>query len=205
MISQYLTRLVRKERIESGTFNTIVVSPVESRKPSLIWQGAENLNIEVPMNWADYEAAKGREEVNALFLSLFKEAFKRLGKERDFPVARLIDILHGFREGGYRNEWTFKRRLFREYGLKVALDCRLELDRFVLRVTITKAGVIVFEDDILTTAPDPLFWYHRFKDIRVRNGQVEIIGRNERQTEDGAWEAEVMFTWRIPHGLGLPH
>lgn len=139
-----------------------------------------------------------------MFHSLYEEAFKRLGEDRDYPVARLIDILHGFREGGYRNEWTFKRRLFREYGLKAALDCRLELDRFVLRLTITKAGVIVFEDDILTTAPDPLFWYYRYKDIRVRNGQVEVIGRNDRQTEDGAWEAEVLFTWKIPRGLGLP-
>lgn len=90
------------------------------------------------------------------------------------PVNDLITIVNEFKEIGYKNEWIFKKKTFKEYNLKAELHCQLTSNFFSLKLKIWKGNNVIFNQEILRTLPDSIMYGYEFNDIIIENNILKI-------------------------------
>ena len=93
------------------------------------------------------------------------------------PVDSILGLHDQFRKGGYRNEWLFKKKMIREYGLYVFLKCyfttfdfHLELEAYDLKKTH-----LIAKDIIFRSFPDELCYDKDFRSIQVEGSRLQIL------------------------------
>jgi len=90
------------------------------------------------------------------------------------PILQLVDQ---FVEGGYLNRWQHKKRLFRDRGLKVALQCTMTTTAFELHLEVTNMDGAVFHRKILETDPDEIAFHYRFEDIHLEASDLVVSSK----------------------------
>ena len=111
------------------------------------------------------------------YLSFYEEGYRRSGILSEDQITQLLRLHEQFRSNGYRNEWLFKKKPIREYGIYVYFKCyfttyefRLELEVYDLKQTrlLTK-GVV------MRTAPSEFCFDKDFKKIVIENGHLTVL------------------------------
>lgn len=112
------------------------------------------------------------------YVQLLNTGFRRCASKYRIPLNELLGWSEDLKRNGYRNEWTHKERMFRQFGIKCQLNCLLTQDAFTLRLVVTnKTGNTLHDRVILTTPPDEIAFQHRFKDVAIEGERLVVTTR----------------------------
>lgn len=111
------------------------------------------------------------------YLAYLERGYKEVLTHVNIPFYQLLALHEQFRAGGYRNEWLFKKKMIREYGLYVFLKCyfttfdfHLDLEAYDLKQTR-----LIAKDTIFRSFPDELCFSKDFRSIRVEGSKLQIL------------------------------
>lgn len=176
-ICHYLGRVVRPLRVHTDGFWSIAVRGRSSDERDCSIRGADVLGVDVPFDSARYDALSD-DEAPEFFLSMLKEGLDVAHRSFEFPYRELLEGMDLFREGGYRNEWTHKKRLFRGMGgLRGWLNCKMDSKRFALRLRLERKGELLYDEEILDEKPDEMCFAFQFKDMVIEGNTLVVVKR----------------------------
>ncbi len=177
-ICVYLERVIKPLKFKAD-FKRICFVGKKNPEEKIFINSCNILSIDIPFNEHEYNRLN-KKELNHYFTELLRLGINKCAKQVDIPKAELLNGLVEFENGNYVNKWQFKRRSFRELGVKCLLECELTLQNFHLTLVIEKKGKILWQKEILTTVPDEICYYHSFKDIVFENKKIIVVDRSDR-------------------------
>ncbi len=178
-IDYYLSKAVRKEKIETGIYNMIyVLLSAKIIKPTIkLSECFKTIEITIPFDEAEQSRyiAMDIEERYEFYLAMLEKGYYLANIVCDVKPEILIGLHEKFRQGGYRNEWLFKKKRIKEYGINVVLDCVFTSFEFKLMLTVLdlKKNPIA-KGCIYHTYPDYTFFYKTIKHLVVTDKKLII-------------------------------
>lgn len=180
-INDYLSRAVRKQRIETdNSFNFISVCLCGREKPDEIKDIFKAIDINELLDlksFEQYKSLKHMEDRCEYYLGLLEQGYERAARLKPIPISKLMSMHTSFRENGYRNEWLFKKIISKEYDLTLLMKCyytsfdfRLELEAYK-----SKSKQPICQGIILRTPPASEFFSHILRSVRINTELMEII------------------------------
>lgn len=181
-ISNFLSKNVRKLKIDVPDFNFLAICLCKSPNyRTRQWDCFKSLDAYIPFSQADMDNVTritNFEERMEAYLSIYERGYYIANEYCDIQIDKLLELNQMFRDSGYRNEWLFKKKMIREYGIYVffkcyftSIDFRLELEVYNLKQTelLTK-GVV------LRTGPSHIFFSKDFnKGICVEDDKMYLL------------------------------
>lgn len=196
-LGYYLTLRLKKLRFKQDSYNRIVISASSKKQAEMAEiNPVNNLIIDSSFDVNRYRSLKTDEEFNEYFIELYTEGFNNIEKKMDVPLPKkeLFQWMKEYRNGDYKNVWEFKKRLFREVGIRAVLDCEMTLEEFNLTLRLyssTNNKELLFEKVILTTPPDEIMFHHQFKDVILDGTTLKVISRSYDALEHPLYEMEI--------------
>lgn len=177
-ISNYLSIHVRKLKFETdNTFKMISVIPSQKKEAITFQILAENvINATVPFDPKKYEEM-GEIEKYEYYLALLEEGYRICAQHKNIPLDELIRLNQQFRDGGYKNEWIHKRKVFKDLGLDITLYCCFTSSEFRLRMGVVnrESKKEFLSGTVLVTPPYEVSYEYLFKDIVYDQDSHSII------------------------------
>jgi len=133
------------------------------------------VNIEFDLE--KYSSLSSDNEINDFLIEMLIHGLKILKENQDLPWDVISEGIEEFKSNGYKNQWTHKKRLFRDYGIRAQLDCDLTVEKFSLALKITKDKNLVYDKTVLETDADEVAFDYRFKDIIIDNDKLIITSK----------------------------
>lgn len=173
-VSNYLSRHIREMQWVSESYKGILIkcAPRDDILPHLSLQ--RNLIVPVEFDLEKYNRLGGV-DLHEFYLSLFCEGFRRAALHFQIPFSELLSLIERFRNGGYKNEWIFKRKKFGNLHLQCSLICEINRENFSLFLCVEGKGGIILREKILETKPDEIIFSHKFKDLKLRDGKIVVL------------------------------
>ena len=179
-ICNYLSKAVRKISVELEE-HTMINVLLSQKDDGIVRSLSDNIRS-VTLYCPEEELKRivtlpDESERYERYLSFLEEGYRRSGVLTEEQISMLLGLHEQFRSGGYRNEWLFKKKPLREYGIYVYFNCyfttydfRLELEVYDLKRTrlLTKGTV-------MRTGPHEVFFYKRFRKLTVENGYLTLL------------------------------
>ena len=181
-VSNYLSKAVRKLNLETdGTYKMISVNPNANRSYSKMCYVDYVLASDIYITSEEkerYKQMKSLTERYEFYLSLLERGYMQAATFKEgVPVESLLSLHQQFRDGGYKNEWLFKRKPVRDFGIYIYLKCyftsfdfRLELEVYGL-----KTKEFVTKGVVIQTPPDEVCYDYKFKEIALKNDKLVIL------------------------------
>ena len=181
-ICNYLSKAVRKKNAYIELDEVNMISVMLSQKECSVRTSVVDKARIVTLNCSEEELRRiislpNETERYEYYLSFLEEGYRLSGLFNDEQLGLLLSLHQQFRENGYRNEWLFKKKPIRDFGIYIYFKCyfttydfRLELEVFDLKQTklLTK-GVV------MRTAPDEIFYDKDFKKIVINNNYLTVL------------------------------
>lgn len=138
-ISDYFSKAVRKLKYKTdGSYKMISVLPTEFEiKPTKLQGYGDVIGVNLPFDKNRYEKIKGTSDCS-YYLELLEKGFKKASEFKEVPLDSLLSIMEVFKQGGCKNEWTHKKKRFKEENLEIILTCQFTTNYFQLVATINK-------------------------------------------------------------------
>lgn len=175
--SRYLCNFVRRRitplRFRAEGFGSIAVQGCREPKEGCPIEGEKVAVPKVKFDRQQYESLRPA-ECHEFFIGMLLQGLEKCAHRHRIPLLEMKAAIDEFRVGGYRNEWTFKKRIFRPVGLKASLNCSLDMEKFILTLEVERKGVVIYDAPILETKPDELIFASQFKDV-VLDGQALAV------------------------------
>ena len=180
-ICNYLSKAVRKLNLETdGTYKMISVNPHAN-------QSCSKTDVEYVLSNNIYVSSKDMERYKQMenlteryefYLSLLERGYMQAATFKEgVPVESLLSLHQQFRDGGYKNEWLFKKKPIREFGIYIYLKCyftsfdfRLELEVYSL-----KTKELVTKGIVIRTPPSEFSYDYKFKQITLEDDKLVIL------------------------------
>jgi len=178
-ISNYLSKQIRKFKVETdGTFNMISVEPMPDNLEEYRIVPDDALAIYVPFDKERYEQIRDTTDC-VYYLELLEDGFKKASKFKEIPLDILLKLIDEFSENGYKNEWLFKKKRFKEQDMEVVLKCYFTTFDFRLVATINRVST---KDElcsgvVIRTEPDEILFDKMFKDIKIEGKNIIITDK----------------------------
>lgn len=180
-ISNYLSKAVRKLNLETdGTYKMISVNPDAKKNYSKIVSEfvLKNDILVSSEELEQYSQMTRLMDRYEFYLSLLERGYLQAAEFKEgVPVEALLSLHQQFRDGGYKNEWLFKKKPLRDLGIYIYLNCyfttfdfRLELEAYDL-----KSKGLVTKGVILQTPPNELCYDYKFKQITIEQDKLIIL------------------------------
>lgn len=179
-ICHFLSMRIRKIKfLTDGSFDMISVSPKPQGIESVSIRGIGALNVVVPFNKKKYDSIKNKSSFE-YYLELLQQGFYTASQHKNIPLDILNDLIIEFRNNGYKNEWLFKKRRFKEYDFEVFLNCSFSSYDFELEILVKKISTSesLINGIIIRTLPHENYFDKMFKDIVIENGNLIITYAN---------------------------
>ena len=180
-ICNWLCKAVRKMHIETSPqvkMLSFTFSPDETKCRVYNSEGIVDCSLIVTLS--DMQRLRrmiNLEDRYEFFLSYLERGYKEVLKNVIIPVDQLLDLHDQFRQNGYRNEWLFKKKMIREYGLYVFLKCyfttfdfHLEIEAYDLKRTRLIAKGVIFR-----SFPHELCFDKDFRSIRLDGSKLQVL------------------------------
>lgn len=183
-LCNYLSKEVRKLNIAGdGTYNMISVVLSTNHSDCRLRYGTDYLDVlSVSLHISDdeqreYNAMTDLNDRYEFYLQQLEKGYLYASKFKKVPIAELIKLHEQFRINDYKNEWLWKKRLIRDYGLYIFFKCyfttfefRLELEAYDIHKTALLTKGVVFR-----TGPDEIFFDKDFRKLEIQNGKLMIL------------------------------
>jgi hypothetical protein len=161
-ITQFLEKHLRTLKYETVDFNMIFIRGRKTPKEHFfIEEHHKCLTIEIPFDeklYSDLYPFQNEFPLNNLlkplenqkgfneFILQFITTGLHKAKEQKAPIPtdQLVSLMVNLKAIDYKNEWTHKKKTFKEYGLKASLCCELTCNHFLLTLIIEKNKQEIF-------------------------------------------------------------
>ena len=182
-ICNYITKEVRKLNLSGdGTYKTISVRLRNTPSSCKLTYGTDFLDvlsISLYISEQDqitYNHTTDLTERYEFCLKLLERGYVFASQFKDIPVKALLDLHDNFRENNYRNEWLWKKKLIRNYGIYVFFKCYFTTFDFRLELEVydKKQSMLLTKGIVLHTGPDELFYYKEFRTLEIREDKLII-------------------------------
>jgi hypothetical protein len=187
-LCNFVQREARKWLIPTEGFDNIVVQPVDAADVQPPEVGlVKTMSVPIAMDLPRYQSAVG-DARQQFFIELLSEGLTRANALHALPLDRLFARIEEFRVGGYRNEWLHKSKRIRMpegmgRQLQASLHCALTMEQFELTLKVTRKDQVLFEECLLKTSPDEIWFHYKFKDLVVRENHLVVTNRMHRHDE----------------------
>jgi len=175
--SRYLCNFVRRRivplKFKTEGFRSVAIQGCHEPTEGCSIEGENVAVATVAFDRQHYDSLAPA-ECHEFFIAMLVEGLEKCARHRRIPLSEMKSAIDEFRSGGYRNEWTFKKRTFRSTGLQAWLNCSLDMEKFVLTLRLERNGTAVYDAPILETKPDEIIFAHRYKDV-VLEGQNVVV------------------------------
>ena len=178
-ICNYLSKEVRKLKLNTFPYKMLNYYPSPSESSIRIWD-SDVINCKLflsPEEIDKLNKMKRLEDRYEYYFSFLERGYRFVSESIPLPVDSILGLHDQFRKGGYRNEWLFKKKMIREYGLYVFLKCyfttfdfHLELEAYDLKQTRLIAKDIIFQ-----SFPDEICFSKDFRSIQVEGSKLQIL------------------------------
>ncbi|NKB58970.1 MAG: hypothetical protein GKS00_21785 [Alphaproteobacteria bacterium] len=172
----YLERKLKSVKFKTENFRRICIIGSSSPNDDCFVNSSNVLSVQIKLDETEYKSITNR-CLNDYFIRLLMEGLNKIDKEIRIPKQEIVGFVNNFKADGYLNEWVFKTRQFKSIGIKCRLNCRLTTEKFHLNFLILKGSKILFDQEILKTAPDELVFASRLKDIREENRKIIVVDK----------------------------
>jgi len=166
-IDDFFSKAIRKHRFKTdGSFNMISVAPTEFEISEAEVIPIDTLSVNLPFSRERYIQIKGTQDCG-YYLELLEDGFKKASEEKKVPLDALLSIIEDFKRADCRNEWTHKKKRFREEDLAVVLNCEFTTNYFQLSISISQlsTGKELVNGAILKTETGVSIHQGMYKDI----------------------------------------
>ena len=177
-ISNYLSLQIRKLHIPSdGPYNMFFCQI--TRKQSLIKECSVSC-LHVSLHVEDEEI---RDYLNLsdetarfeFYLSLLERAYRLASTVRHIPLDIFLKLHQEFRANGYRNERLFKKKQFKDYGIKIELNHVLSSYSYNLVLSVRDLhNNLIGKGSIYETYPDDIFFNKNVRHLVVEDGKMIV-------------------------------
>lgn len=198
LLNSRMARHLRAARIETRGVRHIAIVPVIVRAPLPVRQFADILAVDVPVPWGPEALSEGdTDAVGQILWQTLREGVARIDPSWGLPVGQLNDAIDRLRTEPYSATRTKGTVRVPSLGLRAALDHHMDAYRFSLTLRVTRGKDVVYETEILTSDPDPLYWHGLFRDVVLRDDAIVVRKRYAVPDATGVID-DVMF--RLPLG-----
>lgn len=177
-VSHFLSRRIRAFKIPTdGSFNMLSVCltksgdscQIVSEKCLITKMNFSEENLKSYLNMHD---EKQRFEH---YLSLLEKGYNLASKFKAIPIDILLNLHTEFRNNNYKNEWLFKKKTVKEYGLKIVLKHVLTSYDYKLMLSLydTK-NQFVNDGCIYQTFPDSILFDKNVRHLVIEYGKLII-------------------------------
>ena len=181
-ISDYLSRKVRKLKIDVPEFNMLNITVCKRPKMKHdLYAFLKSLNVYLPFSQGDMDnltrITNFTERIEA-YLSIYEKGYYLANEYCDIPVGILLVLHQQFREEGYRHEWLFKKKIIKEYGIYVFFKCYFtSIDfRLELEVYNQKQTILLTKGVVLQKLPDWICFGKDFnKGIQIDGNKMYLL------------------------------
>ena len=181
-ISDYLSRKVRKLKIDVPEFNMLNITVCKRPKMKHdLYAFLKSLNVYLPFSQGDMDnltrITNFTERIEA-YLSIYEKGYYLANEYCDIPVGILLGLHQQFREEGYRHEWLFKKKIIKEYGIYVFFKCYFtSIDfRLELEVYNQKPTILLTKGVVLQKLPDWICFGKDFnKGIQIDGNKMYLL------------------------------
>ena len=129
-LCNYLSKEVRKLNIAGdGTYNMISVVLSTNHSDCRLRYGTDYPDVlSVSLHISDdeqreYNAMTDLNDRYEFYLQQLEKGYLYASKFKKVPIAELMKLHEQFRINDYKNEWLWKKRLIRDYGLYIFFKC----------------------------------------------------------------------------------
>jgi len=175
-ISNYLSRQVKALNFETdGTYNMLAIIPSNNEAKICKIMSVNALCSYIPLDKDLYEKMTDIEKYE-YSLTLLEEGYHIASSCKKLPLAELLMLNQKFRDDGYKNEWLFKKKRFKDYRLEVSLTCHFTALYFKLEISVIdyiKKEKLISEA-LITTAPYEVSFKPLFRDIIIIKDNLVI-------------------------------
>jgi hypothetical protein len=196
----YFSREIAKVKFETKNFQFITIRGRKEPSQELVLkEHFKSLEIEISFDENKYKALYpfiNEYPLNSLLKPILKEeefnnflfemAMKALVKAKKLnaviPYEFLLNTTLDFKANGFKNEWLYKSKIFKEFSIKTSLFCKLTCNYFSLELVIEKDKKEIFRKEILKTLPSAIMYKWEFKEILIENGSLKIIRDDYEKT-----------------------
>lgn len=137
-IGDYFSKSIRKLKFKTdGTFNMISIelNDIEVKRCSIVPDKV--LKVELTFNQNLYESTKGTSDFS-YYLEMLEKGFFKAAEFKDIPLESMLYMIESFKQGGCKNEWIHKKKLFQREDIEVILKCYYTTYYFQLWVQINQ-------------------------------------------------------------------
>lgn len=182
-ISNYLSKNVRKFKIDVPNFNLILI--VLKKEPTKLYEFEKRyptiLSLYIPFSQEDMDNLLAVKDFNTrmeMYLSLFEKGWKMLSEHFDIQLDKLLSLIQDFRANGYRNEWLFKKRIIPEYDIYVFFKCYFTSFDFRLKLEVydKKKIKLITSGEVCKTLPSEWAYEKKFnKGIEINGSKMYLL------------------------------
>lgn len=177
-LCNFIRRQLKKKKVRCSDFGSIAIRGTKTAAGECKIGSTKVLVVDVDFDQSKYDSMEG-DSRNEFYIAMLQNGLEVASEQHELPMAEISSAIESFRDGGYRNSWTHKKRHDRKAGLMAKLECRLDQEKFVLELAVVKSGRTVFESEILETEPDEIIFSHRFKDIVFDGDILQITEKSD--------------------------
>lgn len=176
-IGNYLARNLLKLKFHADGFSRICVIGMSNPK-GIYLNSSSVLSVGVPFDMNECRKIE-KKDLGDYYSKLLKIGLNECAQVYKLPLEEIFFWLEEMKRNNYKNEWTFKERTFKKYGLKCKLECVIDLDKFTLRLIVSNNAHEIFNQIILITPPDEIAFHHKFKEIEIIEDNIVVVGKFE--------------------------
>jgi len=110
-------------------------------------------------------------------LKLFEKAYMYARNQGyEFGQDTLLELHRNFSEGGYKNEWLWKKKLLRDKDMYVFFKCALTTFNFTLTLEVynAKQTQCLMKEVIFRTGPNPILYDKDIRHLVISGGIMTI-------------------------------
>ena len=178
-VSNFLSRQIRKMKIPTdGPYNTLFCYITKNINSCKLIEHLNNLEIGIHFSetaYNRYMGMKAEHERFRFYLSLLEKGYQIASAYHYIPFNEIRKLHQALEDSGYKNEWLFKKKRIKEYGITITLEHVLTTYdyRLMLKVSDLKNNLLG-EGPIYVTYPDDIFFNKNVRHLVVEQGRLIV-------------------------------
>ena len=179
ILGNYLSRHVRKLHLKFGGEYNLFGCKITNMETSLNMSSyGKYLSVNLHVSDSEiqeYLSMRSERDRFEFYFSLLERGCRYAAQYHTMPVNDFLKLHQQFRDGGYKNEWLFKKKMLRDYGIKVILEHVLTSYAYDLRLTVTDLkGNYINSGSIYTTYPDDIFFNKNVRHLVITDDKLVV-------------------------------
>lgn len=179
-ISNYLSKQVRKINLELEEYKMISVDLSQNGDYGAKALSENVMSVTLSCSEKDlkrYVTLSDDVERYEQYLTFLEKGYHASRCINELQISQLLQLHRQFRENDYRNEWLFKKKPIREFGIYIYFKCYFTSFEFRLELEVydLKKNRLITKGVVMRTAPDEVCFDKDFKAISIDQKKLIVL------------------------------